>query len=173
PLERPGIFRPLDADATPVYFGGLLYAASYSGGLYALEPSNGSVRWLRKEYTGVVGIAAAPGERLILASSEGGLVCVRAKDGEMVWKVQVKRGSPGIPLVLGDKVLYTESRGGLVLRSLAFGKEVDRIEFGHGWGGVPVTHGHYGAALSNSGVLFFFEIGKGEGRRASLNSSFP
>ncbi|MDW8247607.1 MAG: PQQ-binding-like beta-propeller repeat protein, partial [Sandaracinaceae bacterium] len=25
PLERPGIFRPLDADATPVYFGGLLY----------------------------------------------------------------------------------------------------------------------------------------------------
>lgn len=148
--------RFTDVDTTPLAVGDVVYAASFAGGLYALEASSGSVRWLRSEWTGVTGIAEAPGGQLVLSSGDLGVMAVRARDGERLWATRVRRGSPTAVRVEGDLVLYGESEGGLVGLTLGRGREVGRIEDGHGFAGqVTLDHG-LGAAISNTGALFVF-----------------
>lgn len=150
--------RFTDVDTTPVAIGDVVYAASFAGGLYALEASSGSVRWLRREWTGVVGITAAPGGQLVLASGDSGIVAVRARDGERLWATQVRRGSPTAVRVTGDLVVYGESEGGLVSLTLGAGREVGRVENGHGFAAqIEIDHG-LGAAISNAGTLFVLAI---------------
>ncbi|GAB4205242.1 MAG: hypothetical protein OHK0013_20960 [Sandaracinaceae bacterium] len=146
--------RFTDVDTTPVVVGDIVYVASFAAGLYALEASSGSVRWLRSEWTGVVGIAPAPGGHLVLTSADSGVSMVRASDGERLWSTPVRRGSPTRARVVGDLVVYGESEGGLVALTLGQGREVGRIENGHGFAAPVEVEDGLGAAVSNAGTLF-------------------
>jgi len=146
--------RFTDVDTTPVAVGDVVYAASFAGGLYALEASSGSVRWLRREWTGVVGITAAPGGQLVLASGDDGVVAVRARDGERLWATPVRRGAPTTVRIAGDLVMYGESEGGLVLLTLGAGREVGRVEDGHGFAAPVELDPGLGAVIPNTGTLF-------------------
>ncbi|MFO0710398.1 MAG: PQQ-binding-like beta-propeller repeat protein [Sandaracinus sp.] len=149
--------RFTDVDTTPLAIDGTVYVASFAGA-YALEPSSGSVRWLRNEWTGVTGISAAPGGQLILSSGDHGVVAVRARDGERLWATPVRRGAPTATQVVGDLVVYGENEGGLVALTLGRGREVGRLEDGHGFAAeVALDHG-LGAAISNTGTLFVFAV---------------
>ncbi len=150
--------RFTDVDTTPLVVGDVVYAASFAGGLYALEASSGSVRWLRNELTGVTGIAQAPGGQLVLSSGDLGVMAVRARDGERLWATRVRRGAPTAVRVEGDLVLYGESEGGLVGLTLGRGREVGRIENGHGFAGQLAVDQGLGAAISNAGALFVFAV---------------
>jgi len=150
--------RFTDVDTTPLQVGDVIYAASFAGGLYALEASSGSVRWLRSEWTGVTGIAAGPGGQLILSSGDLGVMAVRASNGDRIWATRVRRGAPTVVRVEGDLVLFGESEGGLVGLTLGRGREVARFENGHGFAAqVAVDHG-LGAAISNAGTLVVFAV---------------
>lgn len=146
--------RFTDVDTTPVAMGELVYAASFAAGLYALEASSGTVRWLRREWTGVIGIAAGPAGQLVLTSGDSGVTLVRAEDGERLWSTPVRRGAPTMARVLGDLVVYGESEGGLVALTLGQGREVGRIENGHGFASPIELDQGLGAAISNTGTLF-------------------
>jgi outer membrane protein assembly factor BamB len=146
--------RFTDVDTTPVVMGELVYAASFAAGLYALEASSGSVRWLRRDWTGVIGIAPGPAGQLVLTSGDSGVTLVRAEDGERLWSTPVRRGAPTMARVLGDLVVYGESEGGLVALTLGQGREVGRIENGHGFASPVDLDQGLGAAISNAGTLF-------------------
>ena len=150
--------RFTDVDTTPIVVDDVVYAASFAGGLYALEPTSGSVRWLRSELTGVTGIAAAPGGQLILSSGDLGVMAVRASDGERLWATPVRRGAPTAVRVERDLVLYGETEGGLVGLTLGRGREVGRIEDGHGFAAQVALSEGLGAAISNTGTLFVFAV---------------
>jgi outer membrane protein assembly factor BamB len=150
--------RFTDVDTTPVVIGETVYVASFAGGLYALERSSGSVRWMRDDLTGVVGIAEAPDGRLILSSGDLGIVAARARDGEPLWKTRIARGAPTAPIVEGDLILVGESEGGLLALALDDGRELGRLENGHGFAASAEVEAGLGAALSNAGGLFVFAV---------------
>ena len=106
--------RFTDVDTTPLVIGDTVYVASFAGGLYALELSSGSVRWLREELTGITGLAEAPGGMVIASSGDLGVMALRRSDGEVIWTNEIARGAPTVPTVVGDLVVVGESEGGLL-----------------------------------------------------------
>lgn len=158
PSGRSDELRFTDVDTTPVAVDGTVYVASFAGGLYALEASSGSVRWLRSEWTGVTSIAMAPGGQLVLSSGDHGVMAVQASDGERLWATPVRRGAPTAVRVERDLVLYGESEGGLVALSLGRGREVGRIEDGHGFAAQVAYQDGLAAAVSNTGTLFVLAV---------------
>lgn len=150
--------RFTDVDTTPVVVGDTVFVASFAGGLYALERTNGSVRWRREDLTGIVGLAAAPGGLLIASSGDHGVLAVRAADGEPVWRHRIERGAPTVPVVVEDLVIVGESEGGLIALSLEDGTEVDRVESGHGFAAPIAVAAGRAAVLSNAGALFVLDI---------------
>lgn len=150
--------RFTDVDTTPLVVGETVYVASFAGGLYALERSSGSVRWLREELTGITGLAAAPGDMLIASSGDLGVMALRRNDGEVLWTNEVARGAPTVPTVVGDVVVVGESEGGLVSLSLGRGGEIGRIEAGHGFAAPAEVAEGLGAVVSNAGTLFVFAV---------------
>jgi outer membrane protein assembly factor BamB len=150
--------RFTDVDTTPVVLGETVYVASFAGGLYALERSSGSVRWLREDLTGIVGLAPTPGGLLVASSGDLGVLAIRARDGEPVWRHEVQRGAPTVPVIVDGLVIVGESEGGLVALSLAQGTEVERVENGHGFAAPIAVAAGRGAVLSNAGTLFVFEV---------------
>lgn len=150
--------RFTDVDTTPLVIGDVIYAASFAGGLYALERSSGSVRWRREDLTGIVGLVEAPGGVLIASSGDHGVLALRARDGEPLWRHAVPRGAPTVPEVVGDLVVVGESEGGLITLALGSGRELGRVEAGHGFAAPPEVAAGLGAAVSNAGTLFVFAI---------------
>lgn len=150
--------RFTDVDTTPLVVGDTVYAASFAGGLYALERSSGSVRWLRDDLTGIVGLAQAPGGVLIASSGDLGVLALRARDGEEIWRTEIERGAPTVPIVVGDLIIVGESEGGLITLSLGTGTELGRIEAGHGFAAPAEVAHALGGAVSNAGTLFVFAV---------------
>lgn len=157
-LPESDTIRFTDVDTTPLVIGDTVYVASFAGGLYALERTSGSVRWIRDELTGIVGLARADDDVLIASSGDLGVLALRAEDGEQIWRNEIERGAPTAPIVVGDLVIVGESEGGLITLTRSGGIEVGRIEAGHGFAApAEVAHG-LGGAMSNSGTLFVFGV---------------
>ena len=152
------VMRFTDVDTTPVIDNGIIYVASFAGGLYALDESSGSVHWIRSELTGITGLAKAPDDMLIASSGDLGVLGIDRGTGDTLWTHRIARGAPTAPYVVEDLVIVGETEGGLVSLLASNGHEVGRIENGHGFAApVEVDHG-LGAAISNAGGLFVFQV---------------
>lgn len=153
-----GIPRFADVDTTPLVIDGLVYVASFAGGLYALELDSGTVRWRDEELTGLIGITKASERVLILSSGDLGVVAFDRLDREILWRKELPRGAPGEAVVTSDLVVFGESQGGLVTLAVQSGRELGRIETGHGFAARPSVAAGRGFVLSNGGTLFAFAI---------------
>lgn len=149
------VFR--DADATPILVGDTLYAASFSAGLYALDPRSGTVRWRDGEITGVVGLAADRG-LLVISSADRGVMALGMADRGVRWRRPIERGSPTTPIVRSGLVFVGATDGSLVALTLDGGKEVGRIDSGQGFNATASIVPPRGFILSNGGTLFAFYL---------------
>jgi len=152
------VMRFTDVDTTPVIDNGTIYVASFAGGLYALDESSGSVRWIRSELTGITGLAKAPDDMLIASSGDLGVIGIDRGTGDLLWRHRIERGAPTAPRVVGDLVIVGETEGGLVSLLASNGHEVGRIENGHGFAAPVDVQDGLGAAISNAGGLFVFRV---------------
>ncbi len=150
--------RFTDVDTTPVIVDGVVYVASFAGGLYALDFGSGSVRWLRHELTGIVGLAVAPGGMLIGSSGDEGVVGIDRATGDTLWRTRIRRGAPTAPVVSGDLAIVGETEGGLIALLVSNGVEVGRLENGHGFAAPVEIAAGLGAVVSNAGGLFVFGV---------------
>ncbi len=150
--------RFADVDTTPLVMDGVVYVASFAGGLYALELASGSVLWRDEELTGVTGITRATGRLLLLSSGDLGMVCLDREDREILWRRQLPQGAPGRAVVAGDLVLFGESQGGFVTLDLGSGRELGRFESQHGFSAAPSVADGRGFILGNGGTLFAFAL---------------
>lgn len=150
--------RFFDVDTTPVVVDDLVYAASFTGGLYALELSNGGVRWRDRARTGVTQIARDQDGMLVLASADEGIVRYDPMTQEVRWTAALERGVPSGLALTGDLVLTGSSRGPFVARDLATGRDLASFEGSAGFTAPPVVGGGLGFVLSNDGALFCFEV---------------
>ena len=75
--------RFMDVDGTPTFAGGTLYVSSYSGGVYALDPKDGSTRW-RFDVEGASTVRVKDG-RVYFSAAKFGLHALDL-DGHLVWR---------------------------------------------------------------------------------------
>lgn len=157
--RRPGnVPQFLDVDTTPVLARGTLYVASFTAGLYALNPANGTVEWRDGAIRGVTGLAAA-GRMLVISSASRGVLLLDLRSRKIQWEKPPERGAPTPPIVTDTgTVIYGETRGSLFARSLADGREVARAEGGAGFSATPAAAGAWGGALSNGGRFLCLRI---------------
>jgi len=157
--RRPGnVPQFLDVDTTPVMLRGTLYVASFTAGLYALNPVNGSVEWRDPTFQGVTGLAAA-GRMLVISSARRGISLLDLRTREVQWEKAPERGAPTPPIVTDTgTVIYGETQGSLLALSLSDGREIARAEGGAGFSATPSVHGQLGGAMSNGGRFLFLRI---------------
>ena len=156
---RPGnVPQFLDVDTTPVLLRGTLYIASFTAGLYALDPRSGTVEWRDAAFSGVTGIAAA-GRMLVVSSARRGVSLLDLRTREVQWEKAPERGAPTPPLVTQrGTVIYGETKGSLLALSLSDGREIARAEGGSGFSATPSIQGSFGGALSNGGRFLCLRI---------------
>lgn len=109
--------RAIDVDTTPVMVDGSLFAASYTQGLYALDPAGGGVRWRVEALQGIAGLAT-DGRDLYATSATLGLLRVDPTDGSVRWVRNLGSNALQEPTVEGDALLVPSSNQTLwVVRS--------------------------------------------------------
>ncbi len=146
----------VDVDTTPVQVGETVYAASFMGGLYGINASDGVPVLRRSDWTSITSIAADE-RTLILASADHGVTCVELPSLTPRWQRNARPYVAGNVWVEHDVVYVTETRGALLALGLADGREQGRIQTAHGFLAAPSLSEGRGFILGNAGVLYAFD----------------
>jgi outer membrane protein assembly factor BamB len=150
-LGRKGRDFP-DVDAGPVVLDGVIYTASYNGGLYALRLGDGQVVWQRAKLVGVHGIAA-DADRLYLAA-RGRIAAVDKKTGATIWKRTIDGGIPTRPVVRNGVLWIGQSGGAMVRYEASSGAVLQQFDPGTGFSSGPQVGNRLALLFSNGGVLY-------------------
>lgn len=106
--------RMADVDARPVVRGSTVYAASFSGGVYALDLDDGTPRW-RRDITGASDLLIV-GDRLVFSDGGGDLVHLDLETGEDRLRVPLDEVAAGSPVHAEQVILIpTRARGVLIV----------------------------------------------------------
>jgi outer membrane protein assembly factor BamB len=158
PEVEPGRPRYADVDTTPVVLNGMVFAASFGAGLYALDLHNGSVVMRDAEWTGITSMAATDDGSLIVISADRGVARIDPLTRQARWVRVLERGSFGVPELFGDMVVLGDSRGSLVALDVDSGDEIGRIDAGHGFVARATIDGGRGFVVTNGGVLLALRV---------------
>ncbi|MCD6499429.1 MAG: PQQ-binding-like beta-propeller repeat protein [Deltaproteobacteria bacterium] len=139
-----------DVDATPRLVDGVVYASSYSGGLYALSPQMGSLQW-RFSVKGASSVAVADG-RIYFVSALRGLHCLDL-EGHLRYRQVLDAGTPGTPLVYRDLLVFATSEKGVLFVSRRTGRAMGRMDLGYGVSAPITLDGRHLFFLENGGWL--------------------
>jgi outer membrane protein assembly factor BamB len=158
----------VDVDSTPTVAppvagakappGDVVYASSYSGGLYALDSKDGGVRW-RLPIEGVGSVTQAD-DRLYFAAPRQGLHATD-RQGRIVWRQGLTAaGDLTRPIVLGKYLLFSASRAGLFIVDRATGQLLEVFNPGQGICAAPTVDVAGGRlyVLSNGGTLYALDL---------------
>jgi len=141
-LASVGQFTPIssinDIGARPVLGGGLVFAASQSGVLAAIDGRTGNRVW--QQPIGTTQAPALAGEYLFVVGVDAELACIKAGTGQVVWvqelekfkkpKDQKGRITYAGPVVANGRVLIASSKGELIAFDPQTGDETDRLKLG-------------------------------------------
>jgi outer membrane protein assembly factor BamB len=157
----------VDVDSTPAFStvgaaaanASVVLASSYSGGLYALDPRDGNVRW----HLGIEGAGTVTpnGDRLYFAAPRQGLHALD-RAGRVVWRQGLtSAGDLTPPQVIGRYLVFTGSRAGLFVVDRDTGALLETFNPGRGICGAPTLDLANGRlyVLSNSGALYALDLG--------------
>ncbi len=95
--------------------GGAIYVGSYDGSLYAIDETDGSVRWKFRAQRGIVSRPLPANEVVIFGSEDHSLYAVSRQHGRSSWSFRTNmpvRSSPAID----DKAAYIGSDDGFLYR---------------------------------------------------------
>jgi outer membrane protein assembly factor BamB len=147
----------VDVDTTPLPHDGVLFAASSSGGLYALDVADGTEKW---HAPGVKGVShlTLDGGRLYAAAAETGLF-VLDLDGHILWRQgMIGAGDPARPIVDGMYLFLATSERGLYIIDKRDGALIESFNPGNGISAVPAFDGGNVYFLSNGGILYAMNV---------------
>jgi outer membrane protein assembly factor BamB len=146
----------VDVDTTPVVDGEIIYVASASGGVWAIDAKDGSERW-RAPITGASGIAMDGGRLYVTAADEG----IHALDlaGHVIWRQGLRgAGDPSEPIISGEYLFFGAASAGLFVVEKRSGKLVQQFNPGFGVSAAPTLGGGRLFVLSNGGVLYAMSV---------------
>ncbi len=141
-LASVGQFTPIssinDIGARPILGGGLVFAASQSGVLAAIDGRTGNRVW--QQPIGTTQAPALAGEYLFIVGVEAELAAIKAGTGQVVWvkdltkftneKKQKGRLTYAGPIIASGRILVVSSKGELIAFDPQTGDELDRLKLG-------------------------------------------
>jgi len=148
----------VDVDSTPALSKDVAYVSSYSGGLYALDARDGSVRW-RLGIEGV-GDVTADADRLYFVAPRYGLHAAHP-DGHVLWRQGLSAaGDLTHPIVVGNYLIFSGSRAGMFVVDRNNGELLEIFNPGQGVCAAPTVDvaNHRLFVLSNSGSLYSLNL---------------
>jgi outer membrane protein assembly factor BamB len=77
--------------STPVVTPQALYFAAYDGNVYALDPSNGQLKWSTKTGSPIIGGVLLKDNVLYVGNSDGHVYALQSADGKQIWQQQAGR----------------------------------------------------------------------------------
>ena len=92
------------------WLGDTLLIGSQDFFVYALDASNGAVRWKYETGLGVSASPAVSGDVVVIGSKDGKLYALEVSTGKLRWKVRAGEVITG-PAVFGDSTIYIQSWG--------------------------------------------------------------
>ncbi|MBP9114257.1 MAG: PQQ-binding-like beta-propeller repeat protein [Polyangiaceae bacterium] len=176
----------LDVDTTPVYVPsptgpGLVIAASFAGGLFALDPDNGGRVWANTDLHGATDMIlfsepahlsrpSPSGEvrripalrRLIVSSTTTGLWSIDPYTGKTDWRNKLPEGGISAPTQMSGAIMVGTSRYGLFLISPISGLPIDGIDPGTGFSSNIASYGNKAFAMTNGGTLMALSVDFGQ-----------
>jgi outer membrane protein assembly factor BamB len=177
--------RYLDVDTTPVPadlgpLGRVVFAASFAGGVFALDADRGAPVWKSEKALGVTDLTLwkerahvprrtspdyvrggppVPERQVLLAASGStGLWGLDPATGRTLWRVPLPEGGMTAPVPVAGAVLVGTTRYGAFLLSPVDGKAIDGIDLGSGFSQAPAVYGTRGYMLTNQGTLVGLQI---------------
>ncbi len=164
-LTTQGRFTPLsainDIAGRPSIEDGVVYAASYSGVVTAIDARSGQRIWSILFGSRQGPVAAGP--YLFVVGVDGQVACLNKIDGKVVWvrdlpayKNQTQKQNRIVwsgPLIVSDRVIVTSSEGELVALSAKTGETVGELKIGSEIYVPPVAGSGRIFVLSDSGQL--------------------
>ncbi|MHA7900006.1 MAG: outer membrane protein assembly factor BamB family protein [Henriciella sp.] len=141
-LASVGQFTPIssinDIGARPILGGGLVFAASQSGVLAAIDGRTGNRVW--QQPIGTTQAPALAGEYLFIVGVDAELAAIKAGTGQVVWvkdlaKFSNERQEKGRltyagPIIASNRILIVSSQGELIAFDPQTGDETDRLKLG-------------------------------------------
>jgi len=168
--------RYLDVDTTPVpdtiLAGPVVFVASYSGGVFALDAETGTQVWSNPAVLGVSelvswsepghksrsGTAVPPRRLLLAASGTSGLWALDPEDGAEVWRRAFPSGGVSAPVPIAGALLVSTTRLGVFLLSPSGGEVIDGIHMVDGSAMTPAALGTRAFVLTNGGSLLALSV---------------
>jgi outer membrane protein assembly factor BamB len=165
--------RYLDVDTTPVpdvlQAGPVVFVASYSGGVFALDAETGTQVWANPGVLGVSELvrwdqparqqpAASARHLLIAASGTSGLWALDPETGTEVWRRSLPSGGVSAPVPLSGALLVSTTRLGVFLLSPLGGDLIDGIHLADGSAMTPAAQGTRAFLLTNGGSLLALRV---------------
>jgi outer membrane protein assembly factor BamB len=148
----------VDVDANPIVWDGKLFAASFSGGLYGLRPTDGEVLW-HAFLDGTSGLNRGA-SNLYAVSSRAGLAAV-STDGNILWRHGLKgAGDLTAPVEVGPYLVLSGSREGLLVLERETGRLLQVFDPARGMCAPPTVdrEGRTLYVLANSGSLYALDL---------------
>ncbi|MEE9380551.1 MAG: PQQ-binding-like beta-propeller repeat protein [Hyphomonadaceae bacterium] len=141
-LTRSGRFTPIsainDIASRPVLSAGMVFAASQSGVLTAIDGRSGARIW--EQPIGSVQAPALAGDYLFVTSVDGQIVCLGGGNGKVFWAKQLQqyeneekrqdRVSYAGPLIASNRVVLASSQGELIGLSPQTGDVMQTLDLG-------------------------------------------
>lgn len=147
-----------DVDSPLVLEKGTLYAASYSGSLHALNPTDGKSKWKHK-IVGTAGVSIQEDD-VFVSNSEGRVRCLEVTTGKVRWgKLFRAAGSFSTPISNPHFIFLSTNKRGIYVIHRRKGRLLQVIRFGRtSFTATPFLKKSRLYALSNGGFLYNFHI---------------
>jgi outer membrane protein assembly factor BamB len=141
-----------DVDADPIWIDGKVVAASFTGGISALDPKTMAAGWKIPE-PGITRLARG-GSGMVVAGGAKKVIGIDADSGRILWRYTFERGAPTRLVVKGGRVHVASDRGALYVLDLMSGRPLQYFGTGLGFAGDLAAGGDMLFAVSTAGRLF-------------------
>lgn len=141
----------VDADADPVVVNGRVFVASYSDGIYALDPRDGTTMWTKNAQA--VTSLGGHGTKLLAASADGWFWGLDSATGDLLYRTKLPIGATSRPIVAGDAVIMTGGESLFLVFDANNGKPLQATALGGITSSEPVLAGDHLALISSRGEV--------------------
>lgn len=152
-----------DVDLAVILDGKQLYANSYAGGLYAINPVDGSVKW-RAPVTFVSSKLFYQGV-LYFTTAQGRVMALDVESKKFLWSFRFQKDTPVKLSRFGPYLFVSTSDGPLTVIDRASGMALSKWNPGYGFNTSVVfsptgslKESQRGFVLSNGGYLYSFKV---------------
>ncbi|MFU8804627.1 MAG: PQQ-binding-like beta-propeller repeat protein, partial [Bradymonadaceae bacterium] len=146
----------VDVDLAILIDGDRIYAASYAGGMYALERQDGLILW-RRPIESIADFTIS-GAQIFVASAVGRVHALDMNTGEQRWQFRFQEDVPVQISATGPYLFISTAAGPLFIMDRWNGRPLSKWRPSPGFNSPVVFGGNRGYIISNGGYLYAFQL---------------